>query len=420
MHFIDLIERKKHKKPLNEKQIQFFINNVVNKTLPDYQISAFLMALWFNGLSTNELYFLTKAMIASGETVSFHPKYQKPIVDKHSTGGIGDKVTIALAPILTCFNLGVAKLSGRGLGFTGGTIDKLEALNINTDITLENAKKILQDHDMFIMAQTDNLVPADRFLYALRDVSATTDSLPLITASILSKKFALKTDYIFIDIKYGKGAFCQTSKIAQCLGEMMVSIAKKFHRNVKYELSDMNHVLGKTIGNAIEFKEAVDYLRNDLNLVGSDFQKLMEKIVVNILLATKQVKNRNEGIEQLKKVLKSKEAFNKLCAWVNSQNGNSKAIINNNFFHPKHEVVIKAEKSGKVNYISPVALAEIGISLGTGRKVKTDVIDFQAGLYLHVKDNERVQKNHPVLTLYSSTPISSTIIKDASCLIKIN
>ena len=417
MNFIDLIERKKHKKSLNEKQIQFFINNVVKKTLPDYQISAFLMALWFNGLSTNELYFLTKAMIASGETVSFHPKYQKPIVDKHSTGGIGDKVTIALAPILTCFNLGVAKLSGRGLGFTGGTIDKLEALNINTDITLENAKKILQDHDMFIMAQTDNLVPADRFLYALRDVSATTDSLPLITASILSKKFALQTDYIFIDIKYGKGAFCQTSKIAQNLGEMMVSIAKKFHRNVKYELSDMNHALGKTIGNAIEFKEAVDYLRNDLNLVGSDFQKLMEKIVVNILLATKQVNDRNEAIEQLKKVLKSKEAFNKLCAWVNSQNGNAKAIINNNFFHPKHEVVIKAEKSGKVNYISPIALAEIGISLGTGR---TDVIDFQAGLYLHVKDNERVQKNHPVLTLYSSTPISSTIIKDASCLIKIN
>ena len=200
----------------------------------------------------------------------------------------------------------------------------------------------------------------------------------------------------------------------------MVSIAKKFRRNVKYELSDMNHVLGKTIGNAIEFKEAVDYLRNDLNLVGSDFQKLMEKIVVNILLATKQVKNRNEAIEQLKKVLKSKEAFNKLCAWVNSQNGNSKAIINNNFFHPKHEVVIKAEKSGKVNYTSPIALAEIGISLGTGRKVKTDVIDFQAGLYLHVKDNERVQKNHPVLTLYSSTPISSTIIRDASCLVKIN
>ncbi|WP_027119403.1 thymidine phosphorylase [[Mycoplasma] testudinis] len=419
MNFIDLIELKKHKKVLSEKQWQFFVDGVVSQTLPDYQISAFLMAIWFNGMTINELYFLTNAMLHSGKIISFKDVYQKILVDKHSTGGIGDKVTIALAPILACFDLGVAKLSGRGLGFTGGTIDKLEALKIDTNISVEQAKKILVQNDMFVMGQTDFIAPADKFLYALRDVTATTDSLPLIAASILSKKFALETDHVFLDIKYGEGAFCRTKKIAQELGELMLKLAKKFKRKVDYELSDMSHVLGRSIGNAIEFKEAADYLQNK-STVGTDFKTLMERIVVNILVKTKRFKTEQTAKEQLNKVLKSKQAFNQLCKWVACQGGDADKLVKDIYFKPKYKAEIKALQSGIVNYYSPVDLAELGIDLGAGRKVKGQPLDFQAGIYLNVKDNEKVKKNNPVFTLYCSKPISSVLVKKASTMFKIS
>lgn len=419
MNFIDLIELKKLKKSLSEEQINFFIEGIINKTIPDYQISAFLMAVWFNGLNDDELYYLTKAMIASGETINFHSEYSNPLVDKHSTGGIGDKVTVALAPILSCFNLGVAKMSGRGLGFTGGTIDKLESIGIDCEISIPQARKILKLNNMFIISQTKNLVPADKILYSLRDVTCTTDSLPLIAASIISKKLAIDSDYIFIDIKYGAGSFCKTIKIANQLGKMMVKLAKRFNRKIYYDLSDMNHVLGKAIGNAIEVKEAVDYLL-DKDGVGSDFKNLMNRLVRKILMVTKISSNVKDANEKLNNVLKSKQAFDHLCTWIANQGGDVISVVNGSFFKPKYFKIIKANQNGNLKYSNPVDLAKVGLELGAGRKEKNDSIDFQAGLYLNAKDNQIVKINEPILTLYSSKPISKDLVNQAKRAIKIS
>lgn len=419
INFIDLIELKKLKKSLSESQIIFFIQGIINKTIPDYQISAFLMAVWFNGLTDDELYYLTKAMITSGETIDFHSEYFRPLVDKHSTGGIGDKVTIALAPILSCFNLGVTKISGRGLGFTGGTIDKLESIGVDCEISILQAKKILKLNNMFIMSQTKNLVPADKILYSLRDVTATTDSLPLIAASIISKKLAIDSDYIFIDIKYGSGSFCKTIKIANELGKMMVKLAKRFNRKIYYDLSDMNHVLGRAIGNAIEVREAVDYLL-DKDDVGSDFKELMNRLIIKILITTKISSNIKDANQKLNNVLKSKQAFDNLCKWIANQGGDVISVVNGNFFKPKYFKIIKANQNGNLKYSNPVDLAKVSLELGAGRKEKNDLIDFQAGLYLNAKDGQVVKINEPVLTLYSSKPINKDLINQAKKTIKIS
>lgn len=418
MKFTEIIEIKKRRKKLSEKQINFFVNGAVNKTIPEYQTSALLMAIWFNGLSDDELYYFTKAMIASGETIKLKKNYKKVLIDKHSTGGIGDKVTIALAPILACFNLGVGKLSGRGLGFTGGTIDKLEAIGVKTDLSVDAAVKVLKETDMFVISQSPNIVPADKLFYSLRDVTGTVDSLPLIAASILSKKFVVDSDYIFIDIKYGAGAFCQNIATAKKLGNIMTKLAQKFSRNLRFELSDMNKVLGRTIGNAIEVKEAVDYLRNQPN-VGQDYKDLMANIICNILVESKTCKTHASAQKQLNQVLSSGAAFERFCQWIKAQGGNLKAIKTNTFFSPKYQHVIKATKSGVVSYPDVVGLAEIAVDLGAGRRVKEDVIDFQAGIYLHAKDNDSVNKDDPVLTLYSNNPISKKIIEQTKKLIKL-
>ncbi|WP_027124164.1 thymidine phosphorylase [Mycoplasmoides pirum] len=419
MNIIEIIELKKNKKKLSQDQINFCISGLVNKSIPDYQISALLMAIWFNGLDDNELYFLTKAMIDSGKIYKFHPEYKKILIDKHSTGGIGDKVSIALAPILVSFDLGVAKLSGRGLGFTGGTIDKLESINVNTDIDLKNSKKILNIANMFIVGQTNDIVPADKLLYALRDVTGTVDSLPLIAASILSKKFALESDYIFIDIKYGQGAFCHDIETAKKLSNIMKNLAKKFKRKVYFVLSDMNEVLGNTVGNAIEVKEAIDFLKNNSD-VGTDFKKLMFDLVTLILLKTKKCKTKKEAKEKINYVLENKIAFNNFCNWIELQNGNIAKIKNDTFFKPKYWTNIAAWKSGKISYKSIIELAEIGVDLGSGRRKKEDKIDFQAGIYLHAKSNEKIKIKDKILTLYSSKPIKQDLIDKAKKIIKIS
>lgn len=418
MNCIDLIEIKKKNQHLNEDQIKFFIKKIMDKSIPDYQISALLMAIWFNGLDANELYYLTKAMINSGKIISFHPEYKKILIDKHSTGGIGDKVSIALAPILSCFDVGVAKLSGRGLGFTGGTIDKLESINVKTTFSLKDAKKILNRHDMFILSQSEDLVPADKILYAIRDVTATVDSLPLIAASILSKKLALKTDYIFIDIKYGVGSFCSDKATGEKLGKIITKLANQFKRKVFYKLSDMNHVLGRTIGNAIEVQEAINYLKNDSN-VGQDFKELMLDLISFILMKTKIYSSKKIIEKKLNEILTTQKAFYKLCDWVESQNGNKEIIMNNIFFKPKYELDIKSNKAGKVIYPNIIGLAELGIDLGAGRRIKDDKIDFQAGIYLNKKDGEKVKNGETVFKLFSSKPISNKINKNAYELFKI-
>ncbi|WP_033160251.1 thymidine phosphorylase [Mycoplasmoides alvi] len=418
MNVIELIDLKKNKKLLSEEQINFFIHGVVNKLIPDYQISALLMAIWFNGLDQNELYYLTKAMTNSGKIYSFHPSYKKILIDKHSTGGIGDKVSIALAPILSCFNLGISKLSGRGLGFTGGTIDKLESIGVDTNLSIEEAKKILNSNDMFIIGQTSDIVPADKILYALRDVTGTVDSLPLIAASVLSKKFAFESDYIFIDIKYGQGAFCKDLSTAQKLKDIMIKLAQKFNRKVYFLLSDMNQVLGQAIGNAIEVQEVVDYLKDE-DWVSKDFKKTMETLITLILIKSKICKSNSEAKIKIKNVISSKMAFHKFIAWVEAQKGDVKKIENNNFFKPKYEYTIKAQKKGRVSYKSVIDIAQLSVDLGSGRYEKNDKIDYQAGIYLHAKEKDSVKNGDKIISLYSSNPIELELVIRAKNIFKI-
>lgn len=411
MNIIDIIEKKKTKQILTKEEIGFFIDGCVKKTIPDYQISALLMAIWFNGLNDDELFYLTDFMIKSGKTLNFESD-QKKLIDKHSTGGVGDKVSIALAPILACFDFKVAKMSGRGLAHTGGTIDKLEAIGADCFISLDQAKQILKTNDMFIIAQTNDLVLADKILYALRDVTATTDCLDLIASSIISKKFAINSDYIFIDIKYGLGAFCKTIDEANELKKRMLNLAKKFNRHLKCELNDMNEVLGNSIGNAIEIKEAIAYLKNQLSQNNS-FKILMDNLVAEILVETKQFTTKKEALISLDQLLKTTKPFDKFISWIKSQNGNWQEIINDSYFQPKYEYQLKAKKAGKINYSSPVDLAMVSVALGSGRMIKDLPIDFQAGIYLHKKNHDQVSLDEPIMSLYSSKPIDQIIIDKA-------
>lgn len=404
IYFRDLMAAKLHHKPLTATQLEWFINEYVARRLPDYQAAALLTAIWFNGLNDQELFALTKAMVASGKTITFHPEYKKPLVDKHSTGGIGDKVTLALAPLLACFELGVAKMSGRGLGFTGGTIDKLEAVGVKPQLTIDKAKQLLAANGLFIISQLPDLVPADQLLYALRDVTNTVDSLPLIAASVIAKKVALQTDYIFLDVKYGAGAFCKTLAIAKKFANMATKLARKFHRQVKCELTPMHQVLGRAVGNAIEVQEAADYLAGR-TAADDDFAQLMERFSADILVTTKQYRNKEEAVKAIRGVIKNGAALNKMRTWINSQGGNGDAVVNRTCFAPKYAYAIVAPQAGTVHYPNVVALAELAVDLGAGRRVKDEPLDFQAGIWLNKKETEAVLKNAPVCTLYASEPI---------------
>lgn len=420
MNIINLINKKQRGKALNLAEINWFVNAVLNKTIADYQITAFLMAIWFKGMNPNELFLLTKAMVDTGEIIKFN-HHGKISVDKHSTGGIGDKVSLALVPILTSLGFSVAKLSGRGLGYTGGTIDKLEAVGVKTELTDQQAQACLDKNDCFIIGQSKDIAPVDKVLYGLRDITGTVDSLPLIASSIMSKKLAVMNEYIFIDFKYGKGAFCKTKKIANELAKLMQSIAKSFKRKLSVKLSDMNQVLGKAVGNVIEVNEAVNFLKQDLDQVGQDFIDLMQTIVINILLETKQAKTKQKAIELYQDVLTSKKAWNRFLSFIESQGGNVELFTQKEgFFKPKYKASIKAEKSGILHFTDPIDLAKIGINLGAGRMKKTDQIDPMAGLFLMKKDNESVAVGDTVLNLYSSSPISNEYISAAQKTIIIN
>ncbi|WP_027121801.1 thymidine phosphorylase [[Mycoplasma] imitans] len=412
MNIIEIIEKKKTKQVLTKEEIGYFIDGCVKKTIPDYQISALLMAIWFNDMNQDELYYLTDFMIKSGKTLNFESNNKK-LIDKHSTGGVGDKVSIALAPILACFNFKVAKMSGRGLAHTGGTIDKLEAIGVDCFISIDQAKEILKTNDMFIIAQTNDLVLADKILYALRDVTSTTDCLDLIASSIISKKFALNSDYIFIDIKYGLGAFCKTVEQANELKKRMLNLANKFNRHLKCELNDMNEVLGNSIGNAIEIKEAVAYLKNEL-AANNSFKLLMDNLIAEILVETKQYSDKTQALIALNELLKTTKPFDKFISWIKSQKGDYQAVINDTYFHPKYEYILKAKQKGNIKYSSPVDLAMVSVELGSGRMVKDQPIDFQAGIYLHKKNDDQINVNEPIMTLYSSKPINQSIIDKAN------
>ncbi|MDE7434082.1 MAG: thymidine phosphorylase [Mycoplasmoidaceae bacterium] len=307
MNILEIIEAKRTNHELTVDQINYAIDAYVKNKIPDYQFSALNMAMNINGLSLEETFNFTKAFLESGNTIDLSD-VEGIKIDKHSTGGVGDKVSVIICPILAACGLKIAKMSGKGLGHTGGTIDKLNSIGVNCDLSVSQCKKILQSKGVFIASQTSDIVPADKKVYALRNSTSTVDSIPLIAVSIASKKLAMKTDYVFIDVKIGDGGFCENIQKATKLSKLILYLLKRFGRKCIVHITNMDQPLGRAIGNAIEMKSTIDFLEG--NFESEDIRELIYEFSSDILVSTKIAKNKKEAINKIDEVIKSKKALN--------------------------------------------------------------------------------------------------------------
>ena len=391
MTIIDIIEKKKNKLELSHDEIKFVIDGMLNKNIEDYQISSLLMAIVLNGMTLEETTYLTEEMLNSGEKIDLS-KIDGTIVDKHSTGGVGDKVTLVLAPLLASLGIKIAKMSGRGLGHTGGTIDKLESIpGYKVELTRDEFINQVNNIGISIISQSGNIVPADKKLYALRDVTGTVDSIPLIASSIMSKKLASGADLIFIDVKVGNGALMKSLEDAKKLAETMISIGKKFNKIVICILTNMSEPLGYAIGNSLEVKESIDTLKGYGPL---DLTELVIKIASLILNKVNNV-DLDEARDLCLKKLNNGDAYNKFEELVSCQHGNLKEMkISNRIFS------VRASKSGYINKIDALGLGEIARIIGAGRLTKDDTIDPTVGLVLSKKVGDYVEKNDELVKVY--------------------
>lgn len=391
MNVIDIIVKKKNKEILTKEEIEFIVNGYLNGVVLDYQMSSFLMAVVLNGMNFDETYYLTDAMLHSGEIIDLSD-VSGNIIDKHSTGGVGDKTTLILAPLLACLGMKVAKMSGRGLGHTGGTIDKLESIEgFKTELTREEFISQVNKIGLAVISQTGNIVPADKKIYALRDVTGTTESIPLIASSIMSKKIASGSNHIIIDLKVGNGALMKTEESARTLAHYMIEIGKKYNKKVVCVLTNMDEPLGKAIGNGLEVKESIEVLQ------GKGPKDLKELI---ISLATTALKmNQEINDEEAKKLIEEKlnngEAYQKFKEFVSIQSGN----INNIAISDK-VLMIRSPKEGFIKSIDTFKLGEIVKNLGGGRIHKEDKIDYGVGLTLNKKVGDLVFENEELLKIY--------------------
>ena len=406
MQVIDIIAKKRDKKILTKEEIKFVIDGYVNNQIPDYQISALLMAIYLNGMNDEETVFLTELMMNSGDVINLDD-IQGIKLDKHSTGGVGDKVSLVLGPILAACGAKVAKMSGRGLGHTGGTLDKLESIaGFNCFLSEQEFKNFVNKSNLSIVGQTNNLVPADKKIYALRDVTATVGSMPLIAASVLSKKFATGSDAILIDLKCGSGAFMKTISEARELGQLMIKIGKKMNKNIQIEISNMEQPLGKMVGNKNEILEAINSLKGHGDPM---FMDLIFSSGSTMLVQAKKANNLQDAKKMIKEVIENGKALAKFLEMIENQGGNSRIIQDQNWWNPKYELAIKAPKAGYVYWHNSVAIGMAAMKLGAGRKTKDDLLDFEAGIEIVKVSNEKVNQGDVIMKLYSSQPIAPEI-----------
>ena len=400
MLMVDIIRKKRDGNPLSKEEIEYFINEYVKGSIPDYQISALMMAIYFRGMNDEETVDLTLAMMNSGDVLDLSG-IDGVKVDKHSTGGVGDKTSLVLTPLVASLGVPVAKMSGRGLGHTGGTIDKLESFEgfttgIDNDKFVSNVKNV----GIAIMGQTADLAPADKLLYALRDVTATVDNVSLIASSIMSKKLAAGADAIVLDVKCGSGAFMKTEEAARELATKMVSIGKLAKKNVIAVISDMDQPLGCAVGNALEVKEAID----TLNGKGpEDFTKLCLELGSCMVYLGKKASSKEEAYEMCKENLYNGKAFAKFCDFIEAQGGNRKQILDPALLPcASKEDKVCADKDG---YIESIMCEDVGVAsllLGGGRRQKSDTIDLSVGLIMRVKVGDKVKKGDTLCTLYAN------------------
>ncbi len=408
MNFLSLIENKREGKILAPEQIQEFIREFTAGKIPDYQMAALLMAIYFRGLNTAETTALTLAMRDSGDVLKF-PKGKRPLVDKHSTGGIGDKVSLPLAPLLACLGFRVPMISGRGLGITGGTLDKLDS--IPGFKTLLPAAKIIaqvQKIGCVICGQTDKMVPADKKIYALRDTSGTVSSIQLITASILSKKLAESLDALILDVKFGCAAFMQTKADARKLAQAMVALGNECGTNTRAILTDMNTPLGRATGNWLEVKESVDCLENK---GPNDLRELVIDSAANLLVQTKKSKSLSAARKLAEDCLNSGEPRKKWDEMLVAQGADLKAFDKKLALDSIAKVVVKvkSEKSGYVSKCDARIIGEVIRDLGGGRLTKESQINFDVGVDKIVKPGERVEKSETLCRIHAADLTSAKV-----------
>lgn len=400
MNVYEIIDKKKRGLELNQTEIEYLINGYVNNEIPDYQISAWLMAVYFQGMTDRELLALTNCMTKSGEIVDLS-SIMGVKVDKHSTGGVGDKVTLVVAPIVAACGGKVAKMSGRGLGFTGGTIDKLEAIpGLKTALAEEEFFNMVNEIGLAVMGQSADIAPADKKLYALRDVTATVDSIPLIASSIMSKKLAAGSDKIVLDVTVGSGAFMKDKENAVQLAEKMVAIGNGAGKKTVAILTNMDVPLGKMVGNNLEVVEAIETLK------GRGPEDLLAVVVeiASTMLYLAQIGTKEECMKKVKRVIADGSALEKLKLMVERQGGDGSYIENPDQFEKaiyQHEII--ANNSGYIGKMNTEECGKAAVLLGVGREVKDDPIDMTAGIQFNKKTGDVVKQGDIVAIAYSSS-----------------
>lgn len=400
MRMFDIISKKKYGEVLSKEEIDYVIKGYTEGTIPDYQMSALLMAIYFKGMTYEETSLMTLAMADSGDRLDLSG-IDGINVDKHSTGGVGDKTTLILAPIVAACGGKVAKMSGRGLGNTGGTIDKLESiLGFRTALTEEEFIKNVNETGLALTGQTGNLAPADKKIYALRDVTASVDSIPLIASSIMSKKIASGADAIVLDVKVGNGAFMKNMQDAEKLAKQMVMIGTNSGRNTIAVISDMNEPLGYAVGNALEVKEAVDTLKGR---GPEDVVELCLELGAQMLIASEITDDRQAAVDMLKKSIEDGSAYAKFAEFVKRQGGDVSVLDDcDSIINASYIVNVVSENSGYVSSIQSELIGETAMILGGGRQNKGDDIDHSVGVVLSKKVGDKVDKGDVIATIYAN------------------
>ena len=395
-----IIQKKRNGQALDEGEIRFFINGFTGGELPDYQMAALAMAICFQGMSFDETMWLTRAMIESGRIVEWKRRPGVYYADKHSTGGIGDKTSLILAPLVACCGVRVPMISGRGLGPTGGTLDKLESISgFRTNLSLDEFMHVTDELGCAMVGQTAEIAPADKKLYALRDVTATVSCLPLIVASIMSKKLAENMDALVLDVKWGSGAFMRTRETSLELGRAMVEVGKRYGKTVRALQTDMNQPLGQTIGNALEVRECIEIMNG--NTEAKDLIEVTLALSAEILLMTRTVKSVAEAEEILQKKLTNGETLKKFAQMIEAQGGDSRVCEDlKRLPKAKHTKAVAARTSGFVKSIACDQLGYAVIALGGGRKVSSDKVDFAVGFVQPRKIGDAVKAGEPLMVMH--------------------
>lgn len=406
----DIIMKKRNGEELTKEEINFFILGYIKGEIPDYQVSSLMMAIYFQKMNKRETADLTRAIVESGETINLS-KIDGIKVDKHSTGGVGDTTTLVLAPLVAAAGVPVAKMSGRGLGYTGGTIDKLESIEgFKVEMSVEKFIQNVNENKIAIGSQTENLAPADKMLYALRDVTATVDNMSLIASSIMSKKIASGADAIVLDVKCGNGAFMKNYESAFDLAKEMVDIGTNVKKNTIAIISDMNQPLGFAVGNALEVKEAIDTLKGE---GPEDLTELCLTLGSYMLVLGKKAKNTTEGRKILKDIIKSQKGLKKLKELVVAQGGNPKFIEDTSLF--KVSSIVEDVISIKDGYVKEIKAENIGKSallLGAGRETKKSKIDLGSGIVLNKKIGDFVKNGEKIATIYTNNKRNKEVAKE--------